>query len=124
MTDIQVVEQVMPGIKYSLADDGKLVVPLDVNLKQFPLEKTFWERYREATSRGDAMTDPQMAILAVPTMLKVAFASWILSTARKVVSDELDGLGLADVRRSLGIGQKPRGRAHMRAEAPRWTFQT
>lgn len=73
------------------------------------------------------MTDPAASLSAggmlvnFPQMAKMALASWIIGTASKVLTEEMDSVGLADVRRGLGIGQKARGRAWLRAEAPKWT---
>lgn len=123
ITDAQAIEQILPGMPYDIKD-SQLTVPLDITLKQFPVEKSFWQLYKEASSQGDAMTDPSATsvsslLLNFPHLIKIAFATWIMSSASKVVSSELDSLGLADVRKSMGIGAKPRGRAHMRAEMPK-----
>lgn len=124
MTDEQAIEQIVPGLKYEITEDGKAVLPIDVNLKQFPAEKSFWQLYKEATSRGDAMTDPEgTSMVSLAQYMKVMMASWVLSVAAKTVSSELDSLGLADVRRSMGIGARPRGRAHMKAQAPTWQLR-
>lgn len=122
LSDAAAIEQILPGLKYDLTEDGRVILPLDVTLKQFPVQKSFWQLYKEASSKGDAMTDPS-ASFTLPTLIKAAFAGWILSTASKVLTEEMDNLGLADIRRGLGIGSKARGRAHMRAESPRWSFR-
>lgn len=124
MTDAEAIEQIVPGLKYEITPEGNAILPIDVNLKQFPVEKSFWQLYKEATSRGDAMTDPEgTAAVSLPQYLKMMMASWVLSVAAKTVSSELDSLGLADVRRSMGIGAKARGRPHMQAQAQSWRIQ-
>lgn len=69
------------------------------------------------------MTDPHASVMDASQILRMAVTSWLLSAARKATSEELDRLGLADVRRGLGIGARSRGRAQIRAEAPRWAVQ-
>jgi hypothetical protein len=124
LTDAQAIEQIVPGLKYEITPEGNAILPIDVNLKQFPAEKSFWQIYKEATSRGDSMTDPEgTSLMALPQYFKMMMATWVLSMASRTVSSELDNLGLADVRRSMGIGAKPRGRPHIRAEAQRWKMQ-
>lgn len=124
MTDAEAIEQIVPGLKYEVTDDGKAILPIDVNLKQFPAEKSFWQLYKEATSRGDSMTDPEgTSSLSLGNHMKVLLASWVLAVATKTVSSELDSLGLADVRRSMGIGAKQRGRAHMKAQTQGWQLR-
>lgn len=124
LTDAQAIEQIVPGLKYEITEEGNAILPIDVNLKQFPAEKSFWQLYKEATSRGDSMTDPEgTSAVSLPQYLKMMAASWVLSVAARTISSELDSLGLADVRRSMGIGVKPRGRQHMRAQAQAWKLQ-
>ena len=118
ISDAQAIEQILPGLKYEVTEDQRVVLPIDVNLKQFPAERTFWQLYKETASKGDSMGDPAASLLHAG---KVALSSWILSAAARVLSEEMDSLGLADIRRSVGIGGKARGRAHIRAEAPKWT---
>lgn len=70
------------------------------------------------------MTDPEgTTSLSIAHHFKVMVASWVLAVAAKTVSSELDSLGLADVRRSMGIGAKQRGRPHMKAQAQAWRLQ-
>jgi len=119
LSDAQAVEEILPGIKYEITEDNQVVMPIDVDLKQFPVEKSFWQLYKEASSKGDAMTDPAASIFLLPTYIKMALASWVVNAASKTLIEELDSLGLADVRRGMGLGPKAKRRAWMRAEMPR-----
>lgn len=120
ISDAQAIEEILPGLNYEVTEDGRVILPIDVNLKQFPAEKSFWQLYKEAANKGDAMSDPAASLLHAG---KVAVSAWILSAAARVLSEEMDSLGLANIRRSVGIGRKARGRAHLRAEAPGWVLQ-
>jgi hypothetical protein len=119
LTDAQAIEEILPGIKYEMTEDNRVVMPIDVDLKQFPVEKSFWQLYKEASRSGDAMTDPAASIFLLPTYIKMALASWVVNAASKTLIDELDSMGLADVRRGMGIGPKAKRRAWMRAEMPK-----
>lgn len=88
------------------------------DIKQFPVEKSFWQLIRDAS--GPEMTDPHAFMPRIGAVATVILAEWIRSAARQAVAGELDQLGLADVRRSMGLGFGRRGRMHMRAEVPRW----
>lgn len=122
ITDAEAIQEILPGMKFEV-DDQKVVVPIDVDLKQFPVEKSFWQLYKEMANKGDAINDPGHAggPSSMVNLIKVAVAGWVLSSAAKVLTEEMDSLGLADVRRAMGVGSRSRGRAYMRAEAPRWS---
>ena len=119
ISDLDAIEEMMPGVGFEVTEDRRVIVPLDVNLKQFPLEKSFWQLYKESSVQGDAMSESSYAALQLPQIFKIALVSWVLSSAARVLSQEMDSLGLADVRRGLGVGTKSRGRPWMRAEAPK-----
>jgi hypothetical protein len=79
------------------------------------VEKGFWQQIKEAQARGDAL---EQTSVSLPHVLKLAAASWLVQVGTSMLANELDDLGLANVRQSIGLGSRKR-RDWFRASLPR-----
>ncbi|KAL8280683.1 hypothetical protein RQP46_007006 [Phenoliferia psychrophenolica] len=99
-----------PNSTFERGPNGETLMQVDVRLKRFPAQKSFWAQLGEATKRGDSI-DPA----AVAHYLKVSAAQYLLRVAAGVVSSEMEDLGLGNARAGLGLGSA-RQKSWMRAE--------
>ncbi|KAM0752047.1 hypothetical protein T439DRAFT_379176 [Meredithblackwellia eburnea MCA 4105] len=111
-TDEDAIAALLPDATFDKGPNGETLMQVDVRLKRFPVQKSFWEQFREASRKGDSI-DPQTAV----RYLKASMAAWVLQLAAGVVANEMDELGLGDARSALVLGLGPsRRRSWMRAE--------
>ena len=120
MSDEQAVRQLLPHIQTNVDQSGELQLQLDgqssapesiachidagttaVRLKQFPVQKSFWQQIQEASRRGDAMDFDTLSAYAARSI-----ALWFAEIGRNVISNELSELGITgprSVAASLGV---------------------
>lgn len=97
-------DEILPNLPHSMNEDGTLALQLDINLKRFPVEKSFWQTVVEQSQKGDSIDTSSVALrfADLATMFRLA-ATVVLV---KMLSNELDQLGLGEVvrRRESGRG--------------------
>ncbi|KAK4048134.1 hypothetical protein OIV83_005004 [Microbotryomycetes sp. JL201] len=116
MSDIEAIRALMPESNWQLDENGALTMQMDVRLKRFPVQKSFWQQVQEASARGDSM-DVEM----LSNYVKASVAQWFLQLAAGTVANELEEFGVSARGGAggsgLGLGGASR-RSWMRAE---WT---
>ena len=69
MTLEQASENVFPGAKRAISEDGVMALATDIRLVRYPKEKTFYERVAEMRKKGD---EPQLSTF-FPSMANLSF---------------------------------------------------
>ncbi|GAA6057072.1 hypothetical protein JCM3770_001444 [Rhodotorula araucariae] len=90
-TEQDAMRELLPDVKFVQADNGELALALDVTLKRFPVQKSFWQQLADASRRGDSLGDSvSLALLPQLHALRAATASWFLSSVADSVVEELN----------------------------------
>ncbi|GAA6013233.1 hypothetical protein JCM10207_000827 [Rhodosporidiobolus poonsookiae] len=91
VTDQEAIKTLLPDAKFVQADGGELAMQVDVRLKRFPLQKSFWQQLADASRRGDSMSD-QLSLALLPSLsaLKAAVARSFLGAVADSVVGELN----------------------------------
>ncbi|KAM0790960.1 hypothetical protein ACM66B_004265 [Microbotryomycetes sp. NB124-2] len=115
MSDLEAVRALMPESNWQLDENGALTMQMDVRLKRFPVQKSFWQQVQEASARGDSMD-----VSMLSNYMKAAAARWFLQLAAGTVANELEDLGISPrgafgASDLMGLGGGSR-RSWMRAE--------
>ncbi|GAA6064734.1 hypothetical protein JCM10212_000405 [Sporobolomyces blumeae] len=98
MSDSDAIAALLPEAKFLQAQDGELALAVDVRLKRFPVEKSFWKSLSEASRRGDSMSDSfSAALLPSFSSIQESLSRWFLTMlADRIVErvdTEVQGLG-------------------------------
>ncbi|GAA5995641.1 uncharacterized protein JCM10292_005296 [Rhodotorula paludigena] len=114
-TDEQAMRDLLPDVKYVQAENGELALALDVTLKRFPVQKSFWQQLADASRRGDSLGDSVHSLLGPQlAALRTAAARWFVGAIADSVVDELNaaggGSGAPGVDAGVGLGARYRQR--------------
>ncbi|GAA5944313.1 uncharacterized protein JCM15063_006554 [Sporobolomyces koalae] len=112
ISDHEAIKALIPDAQFAQGSDGELALAVDVRLKRFPVQKSFWQSLSEASRRGDSMGDSvSMAILPSFSSIQQELSRWFFTMmADRVVErfdDELNGLGVNTGRRSSASAFTP-----------------
>ncbi|BGP42816.1 hypothetical protein JCM10449v2_006828 [Rhodotorula kratochvilovae] len=123
-TEQDAMRELLPDVKFVQADNGELALALDVTLKRFPIQKSFWQQLADASRRGDSLGDSvSLALLPQLHALRSAAARWFLSSVADSVVEELNATGTGGTGLGRGAGARWGVREGKRAEwagAGRW----
>ncbi|KAJ8292309.1 Protease 4 [Rhodotorula toruloides] len=91
VSDDEAIRMLLPDAKFAIMEDGEVAMQVDVTLKRFPVQKSFWQQLAEASRRGDSLGDSVHALFS-PTLaaLRVATAKWFLGAVADSVVEELN----------------------------------
>ncbi|BGP27049.1 protease IV [Rhodotorula toruloides] len=91
VSDDEAIRTLLPDAKFAIMEDGEVAMQVDVTLKRFPVQKSFWQQLAEASRRGDSLGDSVQALFS-PTLaaLRTATAKWFLGAVADSVVDELN----------------------------------
>ncbi|KPV72572.1 uncharacterized protein RHOBADRAFT_55673 [Rhodotorula graminis WP1] len=103
-TDQDAMRELLPDVKFVQADNGELALALDVTLKRFPVQKSFWQQLADASRRGDSLGDSVSSVL-VPQLhaLRTVAARWFLSAVADSVVEELNGSATPGAGSGVGL---------------------
>ncbi|GAA5902292.1 hypothetical protein JCM8208_007251 [Rhodotorula glutinis] len=104
-TDQDAMRELLPDVKFVQADNGELALALDVTLKRFPVQKSFWQQLADASRRGDSLGDSVSSVL-LPQLhaLRTVTARWFLSAVADSVVEELNGSSAPRAASGVGLG--------------------
>ncbi|GAA5883119.1 hypothetical protein JCM16303_006100 [Sporobolomyces ruberrimus] len=92
VADHDAIKALIPDAKFATSEDGEVALAVDVRLKRFPIEKSFWQSLSEASRRGDSMSDSFSTAL-VPSFSSMSqeVSKWFFTLMADRVVERLDG---------------------------------
>ncbi|KAK4055373.1 hypothetical protein OIO90_003211 [Microbotryomycetes sp. JL221] len=99
MSDLDAVKALMPDSNWQLDDNGALTMQMDVRLKRFPIQKTFWQQVQEANARGDSIDLNTLKLKVKQILVKSLFQFMVTH-----VVNEFEEMGM-DVSKPFNVGK-------------------
>lgn len=114
-TPVEVMRGVFPDLQVVQDESGKMALNMDVRLRQFPMEKSFSQRLREAVRRGDSIDGEQ---LSLGHHLRSLAAVFLFRLSASLLASDIDLGSASEIQRLLSLGGASRRSGGMRAEYP------
>ncbi|KAI8456846.1 hypothetical protein BY996DRAFT_4579107 [Phakopsora pachyrhizi] len=103
-TNAEIMSEILPGASYQTTDDGALIMEFDIQLKKFPVHKSFWQQLNEASQRGDSIEGSGMSL---SNFVKQTFTKWMAKSIMCIIENEihdLTGIQKSDLKEIKQLG--------------------